>query len=152
MMRAWLTAVSVLLCLGSVATPARAQAPDIRGAWGADTYLMKDGTQHPVRGLIFFEERDWTVLFFVVAPDDPTPRRGSAEGGTYTLSGERLVFRHLYHLSSGKAIAGLAASPLRMEVRESADAPAEPCTVAVQDGRMTISFPSGNAMTFRRRD
>ncbi len=137
----------------AVAVPAQlvAQRPDIRGAWSADTYLMKDGGTHPVRGLIFFDEEDWTVLFFVVPAGQDSPRRGSAEGGTYTLSGEDLVFRHQYHLSSGQAIEGLSASPLRMEVHDEASAQTEPCRVAVEGDRMTIRFPSGNAMTFQRR-
>ena len=138
------------------ATPADApaQAPsgslDLRGAWKPETYRLKSGPVHEVTGLITFTEKDWSVLFFIVT--DEGPRRGSGEGGTYTLEGDQLTFRHLYNLSGGHAVDGFAASGLSMKVRpkDAADAPAEPCTITIEKDLLTIFFPSGNQMTFRR--
>ena len=41
-----------------------------------------------MQGRIFFSERDWQVLFFVVDREGVT-RRGSGEGGTRPCLGER---------------------------------------------------------------
>ena len=120
---------------------------DIRGAWTAETYALADGTRHTVHGRIFFTDSEWQVLFFVMEGDDP--RRGSGEGGTYTLDGDRLVFTHLFNLSAGEAVAGLPESPLRMEVRHD-DGPAEPTRIEIERDRLVIHFPSGNSMEFRR--
>ncbi|MFQ5789993.1 MAG: hypothetical protein ACE5JI_05885 [Acidobacteriota bacterium] len=128
-------------------TPVQGEENPLRGAWRTDTYFLKDGAKLKVDGLIFFTDRDWTVLFFVM-DEDRTPQRGSGEGGTYTLQADRLVFTHLYHLSAGKKVASLPETPLRMEVKRSADAAREPCQVEVDEQRMTIHFPSGNRMSF----
>ena len=136
------------------AQAAPAQAPtgslDVRGAWKPETYRLKSGPVHEVTGLITFTEKDWSVLFFIVT--DEGPRRGSGEGGTYTLEGDKLTFRHLYNLSGGHAVDGFEASGLSMKVRpkDAADAPAEPCTITIEEDLLTIFFPSGNQMTFRR--
>ncbi|MCY3555546.1 MAG: hypothetical protein OXH56_09525 [Gemmatimonadetes bacterium] len=123
---------------------------DIRGAWKPEAYRLKSGPVHEVTGLISFTEKDWSVLFFIVT--DEGPRRGSGEGGTYTLEGDKLTFRHLYNLSGGHAVDGFEASELSMRVRpaDAEDAPAEPCTITIEDDLLTIFFPSGNQMTFRR--
>ena len=131
--------------------PQSAAGPlDIRGAWKPETYRLKSGPVHEVTGLISFTEKDWSVLFFIVT--DEGPRRGSGEGGTYTLEGDKLTFRHLYNLSGGHAVDGFEASELSMRVRppDAEDAPAEPCTITIEDDLLTIFFPSGNQMTFRR--
>jgi hypothetical protein len=128
---------------------ASATETGIEGAWHAETYYLKAGAQHRVEGLIFFTEKDWTVLFFVMAGDEE-PRRGSGEGGIYTLTGDRLVFTHYYHLSTGKAMEGLDESPLRMEVHGADSAQTEPCRVEIETDRMVLHFPSGNRMSFRR--
>jgi hypothetical protein len=99
--------------------------------------------------LIVFTRSEWLVLFFVT-PDGKTPRRGSAEGGSYTLTNDALVFTHLYNFSSGQAVAGLPESPLRMELHEAGDAPVEPSRVEFTGDKMTIRFPSGNSFIFRR--
>lgn len=123
---------------------------DIRGSWKPETYRLKAGPVHEVTGLITFTEKDWSVLFFIVT--DEGPRRGSGEGGTYTLDGDKLTFRHLYNLSGGHAVDGFEASDLSMKVRpkDAEDAPAEPCTITIEEDLLTIFFPSGNQMTFRR--
>ena len=123
---------------------------DIRGAWKPESYRLKSGPVHEVTGLISFTEKDWSVLFFIVT--DEGPRRGSGEGGTYTLEGDKLTFRHLYNLSGGHAVDGFEASELSMRVRppDAEDAPAEPCTITIEEDLLTIFFPSGNQMTFRR--
>lgn len=129
--------------------PLRGQESALGGAWSTERYVMKDGTEHDVRGHIFFDRNEWTVLFFVVDADG-SPRRGSAEGGTYTLDGTRLVFTHLYHLSQGAAMRGLPESPLRMEARSRGTGPMEPSTIDLDGDQLTIFFPSGNSMIFRR--
>lgn len=123
-------------------------APTIQGAWYAETYGLVDGSQHEVRGNILFTESDWSVLFFVMS--DGQARRGSGEGGRYSLEAEdRLVFHHLYHLSYGEALSGLPASPLKMQLHE-AGGVAEPCRFSLEEDRLQLFFPSGNSMTFRR--
>ena len=129
--------------------PASPASGPIVGAWHPESYVLKDGTEYAVSGLIFFTESDWTVLFFV-QDEDGNVRRGSGEGGTYTLEGDRLTFTHFYHLSAGDAVGSLAESPLRMSVRDAAEAAAEPCRVDVREQSMTIEFPSGNRMEFQR--
>jgi hypothetical protein len=119
------------------------------GSWRAEIYIMKDGVRHTVDGLIFFTRRDWSVVFFLLPGEGP-PSRGAAEAGTYTVSGDRLVLTHLYHLSSGRAATGLPEVPLRMEVNPAAAAPTEPCVYQVNGDRLRIQFPTGNVMMFRR--
>lgn len=145
-----LTALTVSLLLQAV-SPSTPGGPrvDLRGAWHAQTYILKDGTRHPVRGSILFTERDWSVVF-LVAPDGVKPARGSGEAGTYRLEGNRLVFTHRYNLGGGQAVQGLPASPLEMNLHGEKDAPEEACTVEVALPALTIRFPSGNAMTFER--
>jgi len=136
-----------LLVSSAAATPALAQTDGLRGSWHAETYVLADGQTHTVSGQILFAERDWLVLFFVM--DGEEPARGSAEGGRYTLEGHRLTFEHLYHLSKGKALPGLEESPLRMETR-SGKGTLEAARVEIEGERLTIFFPSGNRMAFRR--
>ena len=133
-------------------TPAQSAAGplDIRGSWRPETYRLKSGPVHEVTGLITFTGKDWSVLFFIVT--DEGPRRGSGEGGTYTLDGDKLTFRHLYNLSGGHAVEGFEASDLSMKVRpkDAEDAPSEPCAITIEEDLLTIFFPSGNQMAFRR--
>ena len=128
------------------AVPASGQ---ILGAWNPENYILKDGTEYSVSGLIFFTEKDWTVLFFV-KDEQGNVRRGSGEGGTYELEGDRLTFTHFYHLSAGEQLGPLPPSPLRMSVRDAAEAAREPCVADVGETSMTIDFPSGNRMVFAR--
>jgi len=116
--------------------------PDIRGSWAAARYIVAAGDEHPVQGRIFFSETDWQVLFFVL-DGSGEPRRGSAEGGTYTLDGEKLVFTHLFNLSVGDEMAGLPAAELRMVARGPKGAPEEATRLTVQGDDMTLYFPSG---------
>ena len=109
------------------AVPASGQ---ILGAWNPESYILKDGTEYSVSGLIFFTEKDWTVLFFV-KDEQGNVRRGSGEGGTYELEGDRLTFTHFYHLSAGEQLGPLPPSPLRMSVRDAAEAARESCVVDV---------------------
>ena len=126
------------------------QATDLRGAWEAERYVMAEGGSYDVRGRIIFTDRDWQVLFFVRDADGAL-RRGSAEGGTYDFRDGQLVFSHLHNLSVGDAMPGLPAAELRMVARDPADAVLEPTDIRVEDDVLTLAFPSGNRMTFRRR-
>jgi hypothetical protein len=145
-------AVLTVSLAASVAAPhAAAQMPEgqpeIRGAWEPETYLLQDGTRHAVRGRIVFTESDWLVLFFILDGDEP--RRGSGEGGTYTLEGDRLALTHLFNLSGGEAMASFPETPLRIEARQT-DGILEVTRVTVEGDRLTLYFPSGNSIEFRR--
>jgi hypothetical protein len=143
-MLSFVLAAVLFVPFGSPAAPeaSLAEMPTILGSWHPELYTLKDGTEQPVTGLIFFSESDWTVLFFEIGADG-TPRRGSGEGGTYSLSDDRLVFTHLYYLSGGS-------TPLEMSVKKPGEGETEPCRVDLGGDRMTIHFPSGNRMLFRR--
>jgi hypothetical protein len=149
-MKTFLAAIAISTICWAAALPARTPAsPDLRGGWETERYFLVGGMEHPLKGRIFFTGKEWTVLFFVMG-SDADPKRGSAEGGTYTLAGDRLVFVHRYHLSFGEPMAGLKESPMRMSVQENAEAPNEHCTVELRGEILTIHFPSGNRMRFRR--
>ena len=141
--------VAAVLAVVALQT-AYAQNPSLQGAWEPQRYLLKDGGELAVTWQIFFAEKDWTVLFCVI-DEEGQPKRGSGEGGTYTLTGDSLTFMHQYHLSAGEATGSLPDSPVRMEIKDAADAASEPCTIDLSGDDLTIYFPSGNAMTFRRR-
>jgi hypothetical protein len=142
--------LSALLLMSPAPSLAAAQSnEDVRGAWTAKRYILADGPDHNVQGQIFFAERDWQVLFFVM-DETGTARRGSGEGGTYERTSDGVVFRHLFHLSVGDAMPGLAEAPLRMVARGAEDAPLEPTRVDVEGDVLTLFFPSGNRMTFLR--
>ena len=128
---------------------ARQRAP-LEGAWAAQRYLLAGGEEHEVRGRIFFAGHDWQVLFFVM-DGEGVARRGSSEGGRYTLEGDRLTFIHEFNLSGGEAMAGLPAADFSMTVRDAEGALLEPTTVELEGDALTLHFPSGNRMTFRRR-
>lgn len=137
-------------CGSAAADDAAAGSADrLAGVWRAETYELAAGATHEVRGRITFADGAWLVVFFVV-DDEGTPRHGSAEGGTYSLDGDRLVFRHEYHLAGGEGVAGIPSSPLRLELRDAGEARVEPSLIGLEGERLTIHFPSGNRMTFRR--
>jgi hypothetical protein len=135
---------------GTLVNAVLAHAPDIQGVWAAESYELADGPTHPVAGRIFFDEREWQVLFFVL-DSAGTVHRGSGEGGDYVLRGDSLVLTHLFNLSAGDAMQGLPESELTMSVRRRADAPEEPTRVERTGELLTLFFPSGNRMTFRQR-
>ncbi|MEQ9398778.1 MAG: hypothetical protein RJQ04_06375 [Longimicrobiales bacterium] len=148
-LRSLLMAVAVAAALPCPA-PAQITADALEGAWSAERYHLADGPVHEVRGHIFFGGRDWQVLFFVL-DDEGRPRRGSGEGGSYELVDGQVVFTHLFNLSVGDAMPGLAATDLRMVVRDPEGAPTEPTDLRIAGDVLTLGFPSGNRMTFRRR-
>jgi len=134
--------------LGLAPLGAAGQDASLIGAWAPETYVLESGTRHDVAGRIFFTDTDWTVLFFVT--ENGEARRGSAEGGTYTTTDDRLVLTHLYNLSVGEAMEGIAESPLQMTLRSAEDGTTEATTYAVDGDRLTLYFPSGNRMEFIR--
>ena len=130
---------------------ANAQSPaELAGAWAADEYWMAEGGVHEVQGRIFFTDRDWQVLFFVM-DDSGEARRGSGEGGTYTVAGGELTFTHLFNLSVGEEMVGLPAADLQIVSRLPEGAPIEPTNIEIDGDVLTLHFPSGNRMTFLRR-
>jgi len=146
----------VSFCLGALCTPgwlAAQQTPsprDLEGVWAAERYEMASGDVYRVEGRIIFGAQDWQVLFFVV-DSTGTVRRGSGEGGTWTLREGQVVFTHLFHLSAGEAMPGLPAADLRMLARPVEGAPTEPTDLRLEGDRLLLHFPSGNRMIFRRR-
>jgi len=142
-------AAFVVLACSSGLAQSRAAGLDIRGGWQAELYTLKTGERHVVKGLIVFTATEWGVTFFVT-PEGQAPQRASAEGGTYTLDGTTLVLTHLYNFSNGSALPGLPASPMRMTVQGGAAPPLEQVTVSIDVERLTLAFPSGNTMLFRR--
>lgn len=138
------------LLLGLLASPAAAQRPDIRGAWQADSYVLKEGANHHVDGLMVFSERDWAVVYFV-KDDQGKPQRGAGEGGRYMLDGNRLVLTREYLVIASGAIGSLPPIPLRFDAPGVKEPVVEDCRIEVAEGRITIQFPSGNRMGFRRR-
>lgn len=147
------TLIGTTLAIAVLGLPESAVAQiaddDVLGAWSAETYLLAEGSEYEVRGQIFFADGRWQVLFFVL-DEDGEPRRGSGEGGMYERTSDGVVFRHLFNLSVGDELPGLSETPLRMTVREPADAPLEPTRVDVQGSVLTLHFPSGNRMIFRK--
>jgi hypothetical protein len=143
--------VIAVFCLGGFVLVSEAQTIDLRGGWETETYILKDGSEYQVKGRIFFTQTEWTVLMFII-DDQGTPRRGSGEGGSYTLEGDKLVFTHFFNLSAGEALGSFEARPTRYVAREPSDedAPTEPCRVEGSGDSMTIHFPSGNRIRFRR--
>lgn len=137
----WLRIAPAALALFFVAAPLIAQ-PRVEGAWHPEVYTLKDGTVQEVTGLIFFTDREWTVLFFTLDGRGGLTR-GAGEGGTYTLEGNRLTFTHLYHLSAGS-------TPLKMSAKSPGAAEVEPCQIELEGELLTIHFPSGNRMRFRK--
>jgi hypothetical protein len=138
-----------LILLAVVVQPAFGQDQGVQVAWSAEMYFLKDGAEHRVEGRIFFIESDWQVFFFVV-DDMGEIKRGSAEGGAYTLDGEALTFWHLHNFSTGEAMEGLEEAPLRMVYRDMEDAPQEPSSVYVEGDELPLAFPSGNRLLFTR--
>jgi len=121
----------------------------IEGAWMASHYVLASGDTHHLRGRNFFTADEWTVVFFVL-DEGGTPRRASAEGGTYFVADNVVTFRHEYNFSRGDEIAGMAKSALRMEVMDRGLAAEEPTPFAVEGPTLSLFFPSGNKMTFVR--
>ncbi len=89
-----LSLLALLAALGSAGIAA-ADNP-LRGTWRPDTYILKDGSRHPIAGIVTFSDREWTFLVFVM--DNGEPRRAEGEGGTFTLNGEDIVFHHEFLL------------------------------------------------------
>jgi hypothetical protein len=139
----------IVMALLLWASPALTQEVDILGAWRADTYVLKDGSTHHVEGLMLFSERDWAVVYFV-KDDDGKPQRGAGEGGPYTLEGDRLVLTRDYLVIASNAIGTLPEIPLRFDVPGVKEPVVEDCRLEFASDRITIEFPSGNRMGFRR--
>ncbi len=135
--------------LGSVGEADQSAASPIEGAWIASRYVLASGDGHELRGRIFFIAGDWTVVFFVL-DGDGTPRRASAEGGTYVVADDVVTFRHEYNFSRGDAITGMAAADLRMDVTAPGAEAEEPTRFSVEGTMLTLFFPSGNRMTFTK--
>ena len=136
----------VLLC-GTIPLFSGVGDPELQGAWKIEGYELKEGGVPRVRGTIIFGEHDWVVLFFVVDANG-RPLRGSGEGGTYVLEGDRLVFTHMYLMASGgDPVDGLSKNPPEMKLDSRQK---EECRIELTGEKLTIFFPSDNRMRFVR--
>lgn len=152
MLRACLLFLLVVVGSANASEAAPASIQDrVEGVWEARTYVLADGTLHPVRGRIFFQRGHWQVLYFVVDASG-APRRGSGEGGTYALAGDQLTFRHELNLSVGEAVQGLSEAPLRMRASTPQRAALETARVTVGGDALTLLFPSGKRLYFERAE
>jgi hypothetical protein len=125
------------------------QEADLRGAWRAESYVLKDGSVHHVEGLMLFTEKEWAVVYFV-KDQEGKPQRGAGEGGPYRLEGDRLVLTRDYLVIASNAIGTLPEIPLRFDVPGVKEPVSEECRLEHASDRITIEFPSGNRMGFRR--
>ncbi len=144
-----LTACQASTSQGALRADTESTEHDIAGMWRCHTYVLADGSSHPLDGHISFASRDWMVLFFVL-DDRGAALRGSGEGGTYELEGDRLTFIHRRVLATGVAVGSLPDSPLRMEVNRAGLGKPEAARVKISGSSMTIFFPSGNRIHFTR--
>lgn len=119
----------------------------LRGAWEPREYVLRDGAAHALQGLMIFGSTEWSTLFFLGPAGEPV--WGVGLGGSYRLDGDRLALTHRYALSTGDPPAGVPPVS-RLAARAAADAAVEECRVRVEDDRLSLSFPSGNRMTYRR--
>jgi len=115
---------AALLGAASQGSLVHAADVDLRGSWKSEIYTLKDGTRHTMPGLLIFTKTDWTTLWVITV--DGKPMRGAGEGGTYTVSGNKLTFSHVFNVSGGKAVAGMPELPLRVETNAAGSAPIEP--------------------------
>jgi hypothetical protein len=142
--------VVTLLLLGGLCIPAaESQVPGVRGAWKVESYTLKSGVTHHVEGMMMFSDSDWTVVYFVKT-DDGEPRRGVGAGGPYLLVDDQLTLTRDYVVIGGKAIGELEEIPLRFTVPGANASTVEECRIEHDGERLTIVFPSGNRMGFRR--
>ena len=132
-----------------VASAVTAHANDVKGAWRADSYVLKNGEVHNVEGLMIFSESEWSVTYFV-NDDEGKPQRGAGEGGPYTLDGDELVLTREYLVIASNPIKSLPEIPLRFDVPEVKAPVVERCRIELEGDRLIIEFPSGNKMGFRR--
>lgn len=137
------------LLLGISLLAAGAGANDLRGAWRADSYVLKSGERHHVEGLMIFSENEWNVVYFV-KDEEGRPQRGAGEGGPYRLNGNELVLTRDYLVIASNQIKELREIPLRFDIPAFTDPVVEPCRVELGEDYITIEFPSGNKMGFRR--
>ena len=105
---------------------------------------MKDGEEISVTGQIFFSDKNWQVLFFVLN-ENGDPVRASAEGGDYLLEQDNLTFYHLYNYS----VDDLNVSS-KLEVFNQENRREELCRIKLVGEDLTIYFPSGNSMIFKK--
>ncbi len=119
----------------------------VRGCWRPQTYAVHTGHVYPLEGVLFFGDADWSAVLCLV--DAGRAVWGAGLGGAYTLRADRLVFGHRFALSAGEPppdVPGVS----RLIVRGAAEERTEECEIDLDDDRLRIRFPSGNAMVFAR--
>ena len=120
------------------------QSPVLKGTWRPEKYVIKNSEELSVTGQIFFSDKNWQVLFFVLN-ENGDPVRASAEGGDYLLEQENLTFYHLYNYSVDDRNASS-----RLKVFNQENKQEELCRIKLVGEDLTIYFPSGNSMIFKK--
>ena len=135
--------IFLLICL-FYSQYSTSQSPALKGTWRPEKYVMQDSEELPVTGQIFFSDKNWQVLFFVL-DENGDPVRASAEGGDYILKLEKLTFYHLFNYSGEDQNA-----PSRLKVFNQETRREESCRIKLVGEDLTIYFPSGNSMIFKK--
>ncbi len=135
--------VFLLICL-FYSLNSFSQASALKGTWRPELYVMKDSDELSVTGQIFFSDKNWQVLFFVLN-ENGDPVRASAEGGDYILEQDNLTFYHLYNYSGNDQNAPSMLRVFNQETKQE-----ESCTIKLVGENLTIYFPSGNSMIFKK--
>ena len=143
-MRALVVPSMILLTLFSCVTDHSQNI--LIGSWKPKRYIMNDGNSKTVDGHIFFSDRQWSVVFFVL-DDKGNPINGSAEGGEYKLENDNLTFWHHYNLSD---ITKGTSGNLTKTIYDEDHRQKELCRIEVEEDVLVIYFPSGNSMIFQK--
>ena len=120
------------------------QAPALKGTWRPELYVIEDSEELSVTGQIFFSDKNWQVLFFVLN-ENGDPVRASAEGGDYILEQDNLTFHHIYNYSGDDQNAPSMLKVFNQETKRQ-----ESCTIKLVGENLTIYFLSGNSMIFKK--
>jgi hypothetical protein len=109
----------------------------VEGAWRTESYIV-NGQPTDVDGVLLLVDGRWSTLYFVTGPAGVW---GSAEAGSFELSGHLLSFHHRLMFQGGDARAlNMTQAATHIEV----------CPISIENDTMSIQFPSGNTLRCRR--
>ena len=114
-------------------------SPNIEGVWHLESYV-RDGQATSVTGIFILTDGQWSTLYFV--PQAQSGQYwGSAESGRYQVQGDCLTFHHELTFQGG------GGKPLLIDL---ASTTVEAFRLTINDGSLTIDFPSGSVIHCRR--
>ena len=111
--------------------------PKVDGAWRTASYIVK-GNATEIDGVLLLVDGRWSTLYFVGGPEGPW---GSAEAGSYEVSGHTLSFHHRLMFQGG------GGRPLHLT---QAATHVEACPITLSGDTLTIQFPSGSTLVCQR--